>query len=100
MKPKKLVCGVGINDAGYVVMEFETIIVDGKRKRKRVWACPYHQTWKGMLERCYSTKFQERNPTYIGCTVSKEWLVFSNFRAWMMTQDWQGKHLDKDIFFE
>ena len=31
---KKLVFGVGVNDAGYVVQQFETIgYVDGKRKQ-------------------------------------------------------------------
>jgi len=50
-----------------------------------------------MLERCYSLKFQERNPTYVGCTVSSDWLLFSKFRAWVEGQDWEGKQLDKDI---
>ena len=49
---------------------------------------------------CYSTKFQERQPTYIGCTVSEEWLTFSNFKNWMMTQDWEGNQLDKDLLFK
>lgn len=53
-----------------------------------------------MLERCYSAKLQERYPTYIGCTVSEEWSTFSNFKAWMETQDWEGKQLDKDILVE
>lgn len=53
-----------------------------------------------MLERCYSIKLQERYPTYRGCTVSKEWLTFSNFRAWMVTQDFEGKQLDKDLLIE
>ena len=101
MKPKILVCGVGINDADYVVKKFETIgYVDGKRKRKLVWTCPYHRAWESMLKRCYSAKYQERQPTYKGCTVSDDWLTFSNFRAWMIAQDWEGKHLDKDLLFE
>ena len=50
-----------------------------------------------MLERCFCRKFKERKPTYIGCYVCDDWLVFSNFRSWMEQQDWQGKHLDKDI---
>ena len=35
--------------------------------------------WKHMLERCYSNKCHERQPTYKGCQVSDRWLVFSNF---------------------
>lgn len=50
-----------------------------------------------MLVRCYSKKFHEKCPTYIGCEVSEEWKTFSNFKAWMETQDWEGKQLDKDI---
>ena len=50
--------------------------------------------------RCYSVKFQERDPTYKGCSVSEEWKRFSNFRAWMAEQDWEGKQLDKDLLIE
>jgi len=96
----KLVYGVGINDADYVVVKRETVEVNGKRKRKQVWICPYYRTWKGMLERCYSTKFQERCPTYIGCSVSEEWLTFSVFKSWMEKQDFEGLQLDKDLLFE
>ena len=101
MKPKKLVCGVGINDADYVVQKNEEIgYVDGKRKQKPVWVCPYYRVWINMLNRCYSAKRQEIQPTYKGCTVSEDWLTFSNFKAWMGKQEWEGKHLDKDLLFE
>ena len=53
-----------------------------------------------MLERCYSKKYQEGKPTYKGCTVSKEWHTFSNFKSWMEKQDWEGKQLDKDILIK
>lgn len=39
------------------------------------------------------------HPTYIGCEISEEWKIFSNFKAWMETQDWVGADLDKDILF-
>lgn len=100
MKSRKLVFGVGINDADYVVERKETIEVNGKRKQKRVWMCPYYRAWTKMLERCYSAKLQESRPTYKGCSVSEEWLRFSAFKAWMETQDWEGKQLDKDLLFE
>ena len=97
----KLVYGVGINDVDYVVERKETTgYVNGKQKQKLVWFCPYHRTWKDMLKRCYSTKFQERWPTYKGCSVSEEWLRFSNFKMWMEKQDWEGLQLDKDLLFE
>jgi len=96
----RLVFGVGINDADYFTQKFETIEVNGKIKQKRVWICPYYQAWGSMLKRCYSAKYKDKNPTYKGCSVSEEWLLFSSFRAWMVTQDWQDKQLDKDLLFE
>jgi len=89
MKNKpKLACGVGINDADYLVTSW----VNGKRV-----ACKYYAVWHGMITRCYSEKFKIRSPTYAGCSVSKDWLSFVNFRAWMVRQDWDNKELDKDI---
>lgn len=99
MKAKKLVYGVGINDAGYVTRKFESISLNGVNKQKLIWYCPYYRTWKSMLQRCHSSKYQERKPTYKGCSVSGEWLTFSNFRSWMEKQDFEGKQLDKDILF-
>lgn len=102
MKPKnrKPVLGVGINDADYVTRKYETTEVDGVRKRKLVWFCPYYRAWASMLDRCYSTKRQERNQTYKGCSVTDNWLTFTNFKSWMIDQDWEGKQLDKDLLIE
>ena len=99
MKAKKLVFGVGINDAVYVVVKWETTEVNGVRKQKLVWVCPYYRVWYNMLQRCYSPKYQEKYPTYRGCSVSEEWLTFSNFKRWMEGQDWEGLQLDKDLLF-
>ncbi len=71
--------------------------VNGKRKQKRVWRCPYYTKWMSMLKRCYSENSLTTNPTYKGCSVCDEWLTFSNFKSWMETQDWEGKALDKDL---
>ena len=87
-KRDHLVYGVGINDADYEVYPR----VDGK-----VFRCPYYATWISMLGRCYSDEFQDRQPTYKGCSVHPDWISFMNFRKWMMKQDWQGKALDKDL---
>ena len=98
---QRLVYDVGINDADYVVQRKETIgYVNGKQKQKQIWVCPFYRAWTSMLQRCYSIKFQERHPTYIGCSVTDEWITFSSFKNWMMTQDWEGKQLDKDLLFE
>lgn len=56
-----------------------------------------YATWKNMLERCYSDELHSRYPTYKGCTVCDEWHNFQNFAEWMVAQDYDGKHLDKDI---
>lgn len=90
-KSKKLIFGVGINDADYEVQP----MVNGKR----VW-CPFYRKWFNMLLRCYSENYQQRRPTYIGCYVILEWLRFSNFKSWMIEQDWEEKQLDKDILFK
>ena len=72
---RKSICGKGINDSDYHVR------------------CPYYVIWSSMISRCYSG----RDINYIDCTVCDEWLLFSNFRQWMETQEWEGKELDKDI---
>lgn len=68
-------------------------IVKGKR-------CPYYDRWRKMLNRCYNEDYLSRHPSYNGCKVSNEWLMFSNFKAWMEKQDWEGKHLDKDLLIQ
>lgn len=96
---KKLVYGVGINDADYAVNVKESYTESGVRKWKVLWMCPFFDRWRKMLCRCYDPKYQQLRPTYIGCSVCEEWLTFSNFKAWMETQEWEGKQLDKDILF-
>lgn len=102
-KDRKLVYGVGINDADYVVKKFEQDYsarhISGRYKQRLVWMCPFYQKWVSMLERCYSEKYQEKYPTYKGCTVLEEWKLFSNFRKWVVGQDWEGMQLDKDVLF-
>lgn len=95
---KGLVHGVGINDADYTVVKKMSYYNEtGKRIRKTVFRCSYYTRWSNMLKRCYSVKHHEKYPTYIGCEVCEEWKTFSNFKKWMKTQDWEGKHLDKDL---
>lgn len=84
----KLIFGVGINDADYNV----TQKIDGKTQ-----TCPFYRKWCSMLKRCYDEKWLSQYPSYRGCTVCEEWLSFMNFKAWMETQDWEGKNLDKDL---
>ena len=95
---KKLVCGVGINDADYLLHKREiTIDNNGKQVRKLVWRCPIYTVWSDMLRRCYDVKYLHRFPTYKEVSVCSEWLVFSKFREWMLKQNFEGKVLDKDL---
>lgn len=84
----RFIFGVGINDAGYQVAKK----VDGRDQR-----CPFYQTWKNMLLRCYSESYLLKKPSYRGCSVCDDWKTFSTFKSWMETQDWKGKSLDKDL---
>lgn len=92
-RPRKKLCGVGVNDADYRTRICETV----NGRSKEVWRCPFLRTWSNMIARCYSAGYSARHPSYQDCCVCGEWLTFSNFKAWMETQDWEGKQLDKDI---
>lgn len=62
---------------------------------------PQYKVWSSMLARCYSTKLQEKNPTYNGVTVCDEWKNFQTFAAWYDENyyeiDGQRTDLDKDV---
>lgn len=45
-----------------------------------------YQTWFNMVARCYQPNAKKRNPEYKGCTVSDEWLTYSNFENWYNSQ--------------
>lgn len=97
----KLVCGIGINNADYTTsLREELPKVNGKRKYRILWACPFYKLWASMLQRCYSEKRLIKDPSYIGCSVHPDWHSFMSFRSWMIEQDWEGMELDKDILFE
>lgn len=61
---------------------------------------PAYKTWHNMIQRCYSAAYQAKKPTYIGCTVTAEWLNFQSFAEWFYQQsnsDAEGFALDKDL---
>jgi len=77
----KLVYGIGINDLGYRTQVLEEVTKNGGKKvRKTVFRCKYYAAWIGMLTRCYSKKFLESNPSYIGTSVCSEWLSATAFK--------------------
>lgn len=93
-----MILGVGINDANYKTREVEySGWTNGRQNLKVLWVCPYFDKWQSMLTRCYSKKSMTKNPTYQKFSVCDEWLTFSNFKAWMENQHWEGKELDKDL---
>ncbi|AMR57270.1 putative DNA binding protein [Pseudomonas phage vB_PsyM_KIL3b] len=83
---RKLIYGVGINDADYIT-----------QPKNRDDRCPIFDRWHSMLRRCYSVSSLKANPTYEMVVVCQDWLVFSNFKKWMEPQEWSGLVLDKDI---
>lgn len=98
---QKLIYGIGINDADYKVTIVEEIkSVNGKRRQREVWRCPFYSTWKNILTRCYSKSEHKRLPTYKNCEICNEWKYFSNFRKWMILQNWENKSLDKDLLLD
>ena len=89
----KLVHGVGIND----LRDDPSYITIKKIGGKTVWECPFYKKWASLLRRCYNERCLQRRPQYRDCSVCEEWKTFSNFMAWMKTQSWEGKQIDKDI---
>jgi len=85
---KVLVGGIGVNDV-------ETAVA--KRVDGRLIVCPYYRRWTDIIHRCTNPiKYHQ----YIDCTIHPDWLLFSNFRKWMMRQEWEGRYLDKDIIIK
>lgn len=90
-----------IYGSGVVDLHYPKKIRRGSRQDVVVvWSCPYFERWRGLIRRCYSKAQLERNPTYLQCEVCDDWLIFSKFKLWMETQDWEGKELDKDLLVD
>ena len=84
------VCGVGIVGTKYPSSE-------SRRNTKE------YKLWQSMLVRCYSDKYQKKNPTYEGCEVSDNFKYYEYFYEWCHSQigfSNQGWHLDKDLLTE
>jgi hypothetical protein len=98
-KKDRLVFGWGVNDVDYPVTVNKWI----NGKNIQVWFCPYYAKWRGIIERCFCPKYQEKYPTYKGCTIYDEWKYLSNFIKWVDEQsnkDWQSCVPDKDFLCE
>ena len=56
-----------------------------------------------MFVRCYDDKYQLRQPTYIGCSVSEDFCNFQNFAEWYSHYKYECKYpleIDKDLLYE
>ena len=82
---RKPIYGVGINDV------YDDCFAKPHPK--------YYDTWQKMFQRCYCPKYHQKKPTYINCSVSKEWIYLSNFREWFNENYVEGCQLDKDLLF-
>lgn len=75
------------------------VTVDENGERLDSYKC-----WKDMVRRCYSAKFQEKHPTYKGCSVCDEWLYYPNFKKWYDENYYKinnkTSQLDKDILIK
>ena len=75
------------------------VTVDENGERLDSYKC-----WKDMVRRCYSSKFQEKHPTYIDCRVCDDWLYYPNFKKWYDENYYEinskKSQLDKDILIK
>lgn len=84
----KLVYGVGVRDDH----------ISSDRKITKTG-----RLWHGILGRCFGENNKDKFKTYIDCSVSEDWLVYSNFKRdieSMVGYGEEGWHLDKDILFK
>ena len=60
-----------------------------------------YNIWKGMLQRCYDSKYQEKEPAYKGCIVEEYLLNFQHMAEWIENNYYEvpgeRMELDKDI---
>ena len=83
----KSVCGVGYLGDGCYKSQYQGVVSET------------YQVWRGIVQRCYSRRKHLINPTYLGCTMSLDWLNFQNFAEWYEGNSFYGLgyEVDKDI---
>ena len=81
----------------YMTPIIENVGYLGGKLDEKVMNTASYNTWRHMLIRCYDKKYQEKQPTYIGCTVFDEWKSFAIFKKWFNENYVEGYELDKDI---
>ena len=86
---KKLIYGVAYNSKG----------IHKTRTGKKMSLA--YRTWFNMIRRCYSPESKNKDPTYVGCSVSYEWHDFQKFASYFYSHPYSelGYQLDKDLLF-
>lgn len=84
---KKPIYSIGKND-----LEFATRL----RVPTNMIYKPY-QTWLDILTRVYTKEYIMKHPTYVGCSISSDWIYLSNFLEFFISNYKDGYVLDKDI---
>ncbi|MDU6995948.1 MAG: hypothetical protein E6356_13895 [Terrisporobacter othiniensis] len=63
-----------------------------------------YKIWSDLLRRCYDSKWYEKQPTYVNCTMCEEWHNYNTFYKWFDENYYeiQGERvaLDKDILYK
>ena len=63
-----------------------------------------YNAWAGMIRRCHDLKFQEREPSYKGCTIHEDWYNYQIFAEWYTDNYYEvpgeKMQLDKDILIK
>lgn len=63
-----------------------------------------YKCWESMIERCFSEKYKEKQPTYKDVTCCDKWLNYQNFAKWYYDNFYQIENermeLDKDILLK
>ena len=82
-----LIYGVGYNSRGKYKSK-----IDRKNTKE-------YDAWHDMMKRCYNPKYQEKFPTYRGCSVSREWHDYQVFAEWYINSVGyvNNYQLDKDL---
>ena len=70
-----------------------------KRFDGKQYMHPIYNHWRSMLKRAFDPKKLAKYPTYIGTTISDDFMTFSNFDNWYRRQyGWdKGWDVDKDV---
>lgn len=87
-----LVEGIGIYDQPKMINN------DPNNKLEKL----YYKKWVAVLSRC-SEVYKSKKPTYQKCECSEDWVYYTKFKAWLVSQDIEAHgwdlQVDKDILF-